>query len=426
MRAIGAQPGRVSAVVLAVLWALFVPGAARATSTSVYVANVLTNGAGGVSQYDIGAGGALSAKLPATVAGGDGPNAIAVSPDGKSVYVANAQTNGAGGVSQYDVGAGGALTPKSPATVAGGNRPFGIAVSPDGKSVYVTNFLTNVAGGVAQYDVGAGGALTPKVPATVAGGSRPIGIAVAPEQGPSASFTATAAPAGAQTLFSGAASSDPDGTIARYDWDFGDGSTAANGGPAPAHVYTKAGTYTVRLQVTDDGGCSTAVVFTGQTASCNDNPAAIATRAITVLPPTVSGLGVSPKKFSLAGRLVKGRCVNQTKKNQRNKRCTRPIELQIRYTVNGPVTVTFTLTGKAPGRKVSGRCVKQTNKNRKHAKCSRRVTIQGELVTTGKAGANSFMFNGTIGGHKLGPGTYQLTATPTGGQPQNVTFLIAG
>ena len=61
---------------------------------------------------------------------------MAVSPDGGSVYVTNV---GDDSVSQYDVGAGGALSPKSPATVAAGDGPYGVAVSPDGGSVYVAN-----------------------------------------------------------------------------------------------------------------------------------------------------------------------------------------------------------------------------------------------------------------------------------------------
>ena len=44
-----------------------------------------------------------------------------------------------GNVSQYDVGTGGPLTPKTPATVAAGTNPIGVAVSPDGLSVYVAN-----------------------------------------------------------------------------------------------------------------------------------------------------------------------------------------------------------------------------------------------------------------------------------------------
>lgn len=54
--------------------------------------------------------------------------------------------------------------------------------------------------------------------------------------------------------FNSTGSSDPDGTIVGYNWDFGDGgsSTAAN----PNHVYTSAGTYIVKLTVTDNGGAT--------------------------------------------------------------------------------------------------------------------------------------------------------------------------
>ena len=55
--------------------------------------------------------------------------------------------------------------------------------------------------------------------------------------------------------FSGAGSSDPDGTIVAYAWDFGDG-TALGMGVTPTHTYGAAGTYTVTLTVTDDGGLS--------------------------------------------------------------------------------------------------------------------------------------------------------------------------
>ena len=73
---------------------------------------------------------------------------------------------------------------------------------------------------------------------------------------------------------------------------------------------------------------------------------------------------------------------------------------------------------------VNGHCVKPTGKNKKP--CKRLVTIPGELVKSCTTGDNSFTFNGKIGGHKLAPGTYQLTATPTGGKSETVTFTILG
>lgn len=248
---------------------------------SVYVGNVGdgTPGGSSVSQYDVGAGGLLSPKTPSSVATAEGTAGIAVSPDGKSVYVTNTSF---GVISQYDVGAGGGLSPKTPTTVPAGSGPFGIAVNPDGRSVYAAN----EGGTVSQYDIGAGGLLSAKTPTSVAAGTQPTGIAVVPDQAPVAAFSTVPAPAGSPTTFNGSASSDLDGAVARYDWAFGDGSTLPNGGPTPTHTYAAAGVYTATLTVTDDGGCSTAFVFTGQTALCNGSTTAVTTRTVTVPVPS--------------------------------------------------------------------------------------------------------------------------------------------
>jgi hypothetical protein len=139
--------------------------------------------------------------------------------------------------------------------------------------------------------------------------------------------------------------------------------------------------------------------------------------------PHLSALSAAPDKFSLAGRLVSGRCVKPTTNNA-GKRCRRAIKLKVRYTLNGADMVTFTLRRKAPGRTIDGRCVKPTQKNRNHKQCMRRIELNGQIVKTGAAGANSFVWDGKIGGHKLAPGKYQLTAAPFDGAQETVGFKI--
>jgi PKD repeat protein len=55
----------------------------------------------------------------------------------------------------------------------------------------------------------------------------------------------------------GSGSSDSDGTVVSYAWTFGDGATGS--GVADSHTYAAAGTYSVKLTVTDDGGATDSV-----------------------------------------------------------------------------------------------------------------------------------------------------------------------
>lgn len=70
--------------------------------------------------------------------------------------------------------------------------------------------------------------------------------------------------------FNGGMSSDTDGTVAAYAWDFGDGATAT--GITPSHDYAAAGTYTVSLTVTDDDGANAVVThpITVTAGACGD------------------------------------------------------------------------------------------------------------------------------------------------------------
>jgi PKD repeat protein len=71
-------------------------------------------------------------------------------------------------------------------------------------------------------------------------------------QPPVASFTA-ACPSLTCSV-DAAASSDPDGTVSSYAWDFGDGATAT--GRVATHDYAIAGNYTVTLTVTDNASAT--------------------------------------------------------------------------------------------------------------------------------------------------------------------------
>ncbi len=53
-------------------------------------------------------------------------------------------------------------------------------------------------------------------------------------------------------IFDGSGSSDPDGSIVSYEWNFGDGETAS--GVQARHLYRNGGQYPVTLKVTDDTG----------------------------------------------------------------------------------------------------------------------------------------------------------------------------
>ena len=52
-------------------------------------------------------------------------------------------------------------------------------------------------------------------------------------------------------------SSDPDGLVTAWHWDFGDGITSTE--KEPRHVYMRVGTYPVTLTVTDDSGAQDAL-----------------------------------------------------------------------------------------------------------------------------------------------------------------------
>jgi DNA/RNA endonuclease G (NUC1) len=118
--------------------------------------------------------------------------------------------------------------------------------------------------------------------------------------------------------FSAASSLDPNGTIASYEWDFGDGSTGS--GVSVTHTFVQDGSFTVRVTVTDNDGLTDSATFTvnvtnvapvvGAVPNGSLNLGATYTAAGTFSDPgadawtaTVNwGDGSAPEVVSLAGR----------------------------------------------------------------------------------------------------------------------------
>ncbi|MHA7143238.1 PKD domain-containing protein [Arthrobacter sp. TmT3-37] len=118
---------------------------------------------------------------------------------------------------------------------------------------------TTGAGAKASKTYAAAGTYTVRLTVTDNSGavhtaSRAVTVTAAPPANtpPTAAFTQTAT--GLAASFDGSTSTDADGTIASYAWDFGDGTTGA--GVKASKTYAAAGTYTVRLTVTDNAGAT--------------------------------------------------------------------------------------------------------------------------------------------------------------------------
>ena len=261
--------------------------------STVYVAN---DNDGTVSVIDTRTNTAVGSPIEV----GNGPGSVAVSADGRAVYVSNF---GDDSVSVIDARANEVLT-----TVQAGEEPLGIAVSPDSRTWYLATLGDQMVTG---YDSATEQPLGPPIKV----GFEPGRLAFVPDQPPTASFSGPGlVRPEVPVVLDASASRDPDGSIAAFAWDFGDGAAAPNGGPAPSHVFSRPGNYDITLALTDDEGCSTAFVFTGQTASCNGFGVATATRAVTVAYP---GVGVRcPARARRLGCLFKLRAITKRRKGK--------------------------------------------------------------------------------------------------------------
>jgi hypothetical protein len=156
-----------------------------------------------------------------------------------------------------------------------GARVSGIAADPGGTRLAVANS----ANALETYAIAPDGSLSSgpvtSIPTTRNALSQ---LVYSPDQPPIAAFGADRA--GTTVHFDASASAAVNGTIARYDWTFGDGSALADGGPAPSHTYASPGDYTATLVLTDNAGCSTAETYTGVMSICAGSPNAASSQSV--------------------------------------------------------------------------------------------------------------------------------------------------
>jgi hypothetical protein len=363
---------------------------------------------------------------------------LAISPDGQHLYVSSLVTSSNPAIiSEFNIGAGGALTLNPTQTLFGSTNLEGLAISPGGTSLYVADTVGNAD----QLSIAQGGNLAPMTPFTLTLGPA-YSIAITPDQAPIAAFTTTPAAPGAATLLNAASSTASDGAPASYAWSFGDGSTGTTAGPLIEHTYAAAGAYAVTVTVTDDQGCSTSLVFTGRTALCNGGPGATVTQTVDVTSAQTGGAGGAPGPSGGSATPAPSITVVSVTHNRfRVSKRTTAIAASshaiaagttFQFTLSVSAQLSIALEHRASGLRGASGCVGPTSRLRaKHAAHCSRTVIDGTLTRRSEpAGRDGLPFSGRIGNVALGRGSYTavLSASDSGGRSPGVAvvFTIVG
>lgn len=361
---------------------------------------------GGIASYAVGGGGDLTQiGTPAPTAEPNNPS-FAIAPDGRHLYYPDRNEDLIETV---------AIAPDGTPSLVGTGVPVGdpesVSVSPDGRYlVFYRGGGSDNAIGVAS--LGADGLPTVLPFETPWTTGEPERIVFQPQPAPVAKFAVNPGVPGQASGFDASGSS----RAVRYDWDFGDGTTLANGGPTPTHVYANPGNYNVTLAVTDASGCSSRQIYTGQSTVCPGGAGTTASAVLDTLP-VLGSVKAVPKKFVPKVK-VKGA------KRGKAKRGT-----TFRYSLNEAGTVRFKIERKRLGVLRKGRCVQRKPKAPKGGKRCAQFKLLGSRSQAAKAGANKLKWNGKLKGKPLPAGSYRATVIATdqaGGQsaPKTVGFRI--
>lgn len=311
----------------------------------------------------------------------DHPVALAASPDGRWLAVVN---NFDSTLGVYAVSSGGTLAETDCDVSTGGAAPWDVAFSPDSRFVYTPNYYSN---SLAAFAVDSDGLADPLSgsPYTVAAGGFPFSLAIQPNQGPTASFAQS--PETLTVGFDAGASTDTDGTVANYHWNFGDGVTVTTNSPQATHRYPNYGSYTASLTVVDNEGCSDRQIGTGQTLACNGGAKAVASQTVTISAPT-------PPPPPPVTPLV----LNRVSAAQVFKSGSSTRRIRVRYSLTDPAALTLRFY-------------------RRNSRGSFK-RFGGEIKKSGRSNANSFHIVNRIGGRRIEAGRYRVKIYAKAGSQQ--------
>lgn len=249
-------------------------GAANAAPTAAFTSDV--------QGLDVSFDGSTSSDPEGPIASfawefGDGGTATGEAPNhtyaGGGTYTVSLTVTDGQGVADTTTGEVTVQGPNAAPTASLTATVDGMTVSVDGSAstdsdgsiaTYAWDFGDGetATGATASHTYAAGGDYTIELLVTddrgATGADTESVTIVAPNQEPTAAFTA--AESGLEVSFDATGSTDPDGSIASYAWDFGDGTTGT--GATVSRTYEADGAYDVTLTVTDDEGATGSVMHT--------------------------------------------------------------------------------------------------------------------------------------------------------------------
>jgi 6-phosphogluconolactonase (cycloisomerase 2 family) len=325
------------------------------------------------------------------------PDEVAVqaaTPNGEQLIVGGLN----GDVWSYAIAADGALSPITQTTA--GNSPNDVTITPDGRFAYVANLWDGTMSG---YSISNAGELD-ELPGSPFGDSSGAvaTFAIVPNQGPVAAATSSAS--GFDVSFDASQSSDPDGHVASYVWNFGDGHSEVSSSDHAAHSFAAPGTYDVNLTVIDDENCSDAQIGTGQTLYCNGSAAARWHKAIVIAEPE--------PPFVL--RLTEA-SARQARTQRRGRSRVRRVSARFRLNTNARVSYRFQKFCRTSGCRRNAPA--HLHGKARFRNFGRRVTLSA------RTGRNSRIFTRRLGGTRLTPGIYRIRMQATNSSGQRTRLV---